>query len=154
MADEEQQEIENALNTIASSTEQSTKMKKELKQTIYDTVSTLRKLFVKLKEVSDSKTRMITELQTMLTTTKAQLTVARDNSARALAKPSIAQVRELARTEGRVGAPSDAEAAMQHKAGTDHGKLYSEALRGKVKHTLHTLTVSSKENKSADTKKF
>jgi len=49
MADEEQQEIEDALNTIASSTEQSTKMKKELKQTIYDTVSTLRKLFVKLK---------------------------------------------------------------------------------------------------------
>ena len=32
MADEEQQEIENALNTIAILTEQSTKMKKELKQ--------------------------------------------------------------------------------------------------------------------------
>ena len=32
MADEEQREIENALNTIVSSTEQSTKMKKELKQ--------------------------------------------------------------------------------------------------------------------------
>jgi len=41
MADEEQQEIENALNTIASSTEQSTKMNKELKQKIYDKVSTL-----------------------------------------------------------------------------------------------------------------
>ena len=70
MADDVQQEIENALNTIASSTEQSTKMKKELKQTIYDTVSTLRKLFVKLKAVSDSKTRMNTELQTLEQTTK------------------------------------------------------------------------------------
>ena len=150
MADEEQQEIENALNMIASSTEQSTKMK-ELKQTIYNTVSTLRKLFVKLKEVSDSKTRMITELQTLVATTKAELAVARDSTARALATPSIAHVRELARTAGRVGAPSDAEAAMQHKAGTDHGKLYSEALRGKVKHTHHKLTVSSKESKSADT---
>jgi len=87
----------------------------------------------------------------MITSTKAQLAVARDSSARALATPSIAQVREVARTEGRVGAPSDAEAAMQHKAGTDYGKLYSEALRGKVKHTLHTLTVSSKESKSDDT---
>jgi hypothetical protein len=147
MADDVQQEIENALNTIASSTEQSTKMKKELKQTIYDTVSTLRKLFVKLKEVSDSKTRMISELQTLVATTKTQHAVARDSTAMALATPSIAHVRELARS----GAPSDAEAAKQHKAGTDHGKLYSEALRGKVKHTHHTLTVSSNESKSADT---
>ena len=138
MADEEQQEIENALNTIASSTEQSTKMKKELKQTIYDTVSTLRKLFVKLKEVSDSKTRMITELQTLVATTKTQHAGARDSTEMALATPSIVHVRELARTV----APSYAEAAKQHKAGTDHGKLYSEALRGKVKHT-HTTYLRS-----------
>ena len=70
MAYVEKQEIQNALNTIASSTEQSTKLKNELKQTIYDTVSTLRKLFVKLKAVSDSKTRMNTELQTLEQTTK------------------------------------------------------------------------------------
>jgi len=149
MADEEQQEIENALNTIASSKEQSTKMKKELKQTIYDTLNTLRKLFMKLKEVSDSKTRMIAELQTLVATTKAQLAGARDSTAMALATPSIAHVRELARS----GAPSDAKAAKQLKAGTEHGKLYSEALRGKVKHTYthHILTVSSNESKPADT---
>ena len=147
MADEEEQEIENALNTIASSKEQSTKMKKELKQTIYDTLNTLRKLFMKLKEVSDSKTRMIAELQTLVATTKAQLAGARDSTAMALATPSIAHVRELARS----GAPSDAKAAKQLKAGTEHGKLYSEALRGKVKHTHHIFTVSSNESKSADT---
>ena len=45
-------------------------MKKELKQTIYTTVSTLRKLFVKLKGGMDSKTKMITELQTLVATTK------------------------------------------------------------------------------------
>jgi hypothetical protein len=37
MADEEQREIENALNTIASSMERATNMKKEVKQTVYDT---------------------------------------------------------------------------------------------------------------------
>ena len=76
---------------------------------------------------------MITKLQTLVATTKTQHAVARDSTAMVLATPSIAHVRELARTV----APSYAEAAKQHKAGTDHGKLYSEALRGKVNHT-HT----------------
>ena len=80
---------------------------------------------MKLKEASDSKTRMITELQTLVATTKAELAVARDSTAMALGTPSIANVRELARTTGRVVAPSYAEAAKQHKAGTDYGKLYS-----------------------------
>jgi hypothetical protein len=121
----EQQEIENALNIITSSTERSTNMKKELKPTIYDTVSTLRRLFVNLKEISDSKTRMITELQRLVATTKAEPAVARDSTAMVRATSFIAQVRELAITAVRVGAPSGAEAAKQHKAGTDHGKLYS-----------------------------
>ena len=41
MAEEELQKFEDALNTIASSTEQSTKMKKELKQTIYDIANSI-----------------------------------------------------------------------------------------------------------------
>ena len=90
---------------------------------------------------------MITELQTLVATTKTQLAVAKESTAMTLATPTIAQVRELARTV----VPSDAEAAKQRKAGTDHGSLYSEALRGKVKHTQHTLTVSFNESKSADT---
>ena len=48
MADSEQDEIENALNTIASSTERSTNMKKELKR--FTQLSTLRKL-LNLKKV-------------------------------------------------------------------------------------------------------
>jgi hypothetical protein len=150
MADEEQQKIENALNTIASSTGQSIKMKRELKQSIYENVSTPRNLFVKLKVVSDNKTRRITELQMLLATTNAELVVARDSTAEALATPSFAKVREMTNTAGRVTAPSGARAATQHKAGTDHGKLYSEALRGKVKQTHHKLTVTSKESETAD----
>ena len=65
----------------------------------------------------------------------------------ALATPSIAHVRDLAIKV----APSYAEAPKQHKAGTEHGKLYSEALRGKVKHTHHIIKVSCNEIKSADT---
>jgi hypothetical protein len=45
-------------------------MKKELKHTFYEIISTLRKLFVKLKDLSDDKSRMITELEALVATTK------------------------------------------------------------------------------------
>jgi hypothetical protein len=42
------EEIEDALQLLVSTAEQNTKMKKELKQTILDTVITLRDLIFKL----------------------------------------------------------------------------------------------------------
>jgi len=42
--------IEEALNEIIKTTDKSGDTKKELKKTIYENVSTLRKLFVKMKE--------------------------------------------------------------------------------------------------------
>ena len=41
--------IEEALNKIVKTTEQSGNMRKELKKTIYETMSTVRNLFVTLK---------------------------------------------------------------------------------------------------------
>ena len=72
--------IENALNTIAR-TERSGNMKKELKLTIYETVSTLRKLFVKLKDINDSKTRAIAELELQVASKKVELTGFRNRTA-------------------------------------------------------------------------
>ena len=109
---------------------------------------------MKLKEASDSKSRMISELQTLVATTKADLVVAGDSTAMALGTPSIAHLRELARTTGRVVAPSYAETAKQLKAGTDHGKLYSEALRGKVKHTTNLQLLPKKTNPLTQSKKY
>jgi hypothetical protein len=43
--------VVNALNTLVNTTERSGNMK-ELKQTIYETVSTLRKLFINLIETN------------------------------------------------------------------------------------------------------
>jgi hypothetical protein len=106
---------------------------------------------VKLKDVSNSKTRKITELQTIISTTKGEFLLATDSPARSLAMPSIVNVGELACTECHEVAPSHVEAAKQHKVRTDHGKLYSETLRGKVKHTHYKLTVTSQESKSSDT---
>jgi hypothetical protein len=50
MANEVEDQFENALNLVVSTTEQSSNMRKALKQKIFVTVSTLRPLFVKLKE--------------------------------------------------------------------------------------------------------
>jgi 3-methyladenine DNA glycosylase Tag len=49
MADEVEDQVENAVNLVVSTTEQSSNMRKALKQKIFETVSTLRSLFVKLK---------------------------------------------------------------------------------------------------------
>ena len=60
MADDVNEGIENALNVIVSTTGSSGNMKKELKNTIDDTVSTLRKLFTKLTDINESNARKVT----------------------------------------------------------------------------------------------
>jgi hypothetical protein len=60
-------DIETALNKIVNTTEQSGNMQKELKKTIYETVSTLRNLYVILKgqlgEGKSEKERLENELR-------------------------------------------------------------------------------------------
>jgi len=51
MAEDVNDVIENALNLIVSIADRSDNMKKNLKQTIFDIVSTLRDLYVQLKPV-------------------------------------------------------------------------------------------------------
>jgi len=71
MADDVNEGIENALNVIVSTTGSSGNMKKKLKTTIFDTVSILRKLFVKLLDINESSARKITELERQIANTNA-----------------------------------------------------------------------------------
>ena len=73
MADEVGNQIENALNLLLNTTEQSGNMKKGQKQTIFETVSILRELFVKLRASGDSKTNEISKLTEQVTMMKADL---------------------------------------------------------------------------------
>jgi hypothetical protein len=100
--------------------------------------------------VSDGKSRTITELQTLVATTKAELAEVRDSTPKTLSAPSVAPRRDLARAAGWEVSPSGASTAKHHKAGTDQTKLYSEVLGGKVRQTQYKLTVTSKESKSMD----
>jgi len=49
--------IEETLNIIVNTTDQSGNMKRELKKTIYATVSTLRNLFIKIKVMLEEGTK-------------------------------------------------------------------------------------------------
>ena len=55
MVETVEDEIENALNLVVSTVEQSSNMRKTLKEKIYETVSTIRHLFAKLKISSECK---------------------------------------------------------------------------------------------------
>ena len=61
MADEVQQGIEYALNKIVHTTDQSGNMKKELKNNIYETVSTLRNLVNRMQAMLEEEIRQKTQ---------------------------------------------------------------------------------------------
>ena len=67
----------------------SAKMKKELKQTILDTVSTIRNLFVKLITNSETKTAKIRELEAEVTKVKADRHRATGKTEKASVAPSV-----------------------------------------------------------------
>jgi len=59
MADAVSEDNQAALNKIVITADQSTNMKKDLKKTIFQTVSNLRNLFNELMGIIDEKTRLI-----------------------------------------------------------------------------------------------
>jgi hypothetical protein len=78
MAEDEIEMIQNALNIIVSTAEPSSNMKKNLKQTIFDTVSTLTDLCIQLKTSRDSKSQIISELEWRVASMKAEMEAFRD----------------------------------------------------------------------------
>jgi hypothetical protein len=133
--------IENALDIIVSTTEQSGNMKEELKQTIFESVSTLRKLIVKLTDSRATKTSAIGELEARVSKMKAEIDACRGRNAEVHGAPSLTRRQEKAGMTERDVIPS---------GGRDR-KLYSEALGREKNIKLFKLTVSAKGNQSADT---
>ena len=89
-------DIEEALNKIVNTTDQSGNMRKELKKTIYETVSTLRNLFVplrvKLEEGKSEKGRLERELKDTKTSMDARRKVS--NNADTEREPGTSSGRE------------------------------------------------------------
>jgi hypothetical protein len=143
MADDVNEGIENALNVIVSTTGSSGNMKKELKTIIFDTVSALRKLFVKLLDTNESNARKITELEQQVANTNAVRGEGTGRTNNYIAEPSSAPVRNThGQTERKAALPGGGKL-----------KLYSEVVEGKTTQKTYKLTVIPRDNQTADTTK-
>ena len=89
---------------IVSTTGSSGNMKKELKTTIFDTVTILRKLFVKLLDTNESNARKITELESKVANTNAFRGEVTGRTNNCIAEPSSALAeRQVANTNAYRG---------------------------------------------------
>ena len=155
MADDVGEEIEDALQLIVTTAEQSVKMKRELKQTILDTVSTLRDLIVKLHVSRVSKTDEISKLVKQVGELEAELDVCRHRPAKILGRtssdenqePTGKSARSVAPPSGRDGKLADSFRTHGNRAAPPGGaKLYSEAVSSVKPKKLFQLTVKSSGN--------
>ena len=155
MADEVSDQIANALSLIVNMTEQSGNMKEVLKQTIFETVSTLRNLFVKLRDSRYSKTTKIRKLEMQVTKLKAELEECSSKYAKVHRTPSLIHCQEAADTMAREHVmpslicsqePAGTTARRVTLPGGRGGKLYSEAVGGENNLKRFKLTVKSRDN--------
>jgi len=141
MAEDECEGIENALNLIVCTADRSGKMKKELKQTIFDTVSTLRDLFMQLKTSRDSKTQTISDLEGRVASMEAELAASIDTATKVHRETSSST------TQGPVRVNTMAEAPP---AGGGR-KLFTEILANGRTAQRFTITVTSKDKQTSET---
>jgi hypothetical protein len=129
-------------------------MKKDLKQKIIDTVSTLRDLIVKLHVSRENKTDEISKLAKQVGELKSELNQCRQRAANVIETPSRVKNHEPAGESARIVSPQSGrdgelpESGTKGRRGTPPGgeKLYSDAVgSGKAKKLFH-LTVKSKGN--------
>jgi hypothetical protein len=115
--------------------DQSGNMRKELKRTIFETVSTLRNIFNKMKGMIDEKTRQNKQMEKEINTVKTELDSCRSVTATRHAEISKFREREPPRTISRQVLTS------QHS----NRKLYSRVVAGCAERK-HRLTLRSKVN--------
>ena len=151
MAEDAEDQVENALNLVVCTVEQSSNMRKTLKQKIFDTVSTLRTLFVKLKDSGNRKTSEIHNLKKQLDEMGTEIKMCRDKLAKAHRAPSFGEATEQEENvEKRQGMPSTAISSEPFGEPTRYEALskgnmrknYAEAVKG-VKNKTHKITVKS-----------
>ena len=73
MADDVKPRLESALNTLLDITEKSGNLRKDLRQDIFDSVSTIRNIFVHLSNSGEEQTRKIDQLLGELTKAREEL---------------------------------------------------------------------------------
>jgi len=116
MADEVEEQVEESLNMVAITKEQSSNMRKALKLKIFETLSTLRTLFAKLKDKEIRKTQEINNLKKQVGEMGTELKQCRERLMEEYRATSMDRTTELElepsmdgtkeREEGRIECPS------------------------------------------------
>ena len=133
--------MKRTLNLIVTTADRSGSMKKHLKQTILDTVSTLRDLYVQLKSSRDSNSQTIRELERRVASMKAELEASSGAMVKVHRETSSSRTQEPATTTAMTGAPSSGGGR----------KFFSDVLANGGKAKKFTITVTSKDNQTSDT---
>jgi hypothetical protein len=126
-----------------------------IKNTISETVNTLRKLLVKLKEISESKTKAISDLEKAVVKMRAQCEDGREKWNKGCVAPSVTPSREPVgiRAQGHAASsviisqePAGSRAQGASPSGNRSEKLYSAALGNNTQHQHFKITVKSKKS--------
>jgi len=93
-AEEAQEQAERALNILVCTVEQSSNMRKTLKQQIFETVGTLRTIIAKLKDSGNMKIREIEKLTKQVDEMGTELKQCREKLDKVHSAPSPGEVEE------------------------------------------------------------
>jgi hypothetical protein len=157
MVDEVDEGIKNALSLVVLTTEKSGNMK-DLKQIIFETVSTLRNLFVKLKNSCEVKAFKIHVLEAEVTKAKTELQRFTDKAVNVHGAPSRITGQEPVRPRVHWAPsvnprqePAGLEVREEAISSDSERNFYSEALANKIFTNKFKLTVKLKEHLPPDT---
>ena len=104
MADDVDRRLEGALNTLLSITEKSGNLRNDLRKDIVDSVSTLRNIFVNLKNSVAEHMGKITQLVSEVKTVRAELQGSRAANQSARSAPSMNRMGGNSRKRGEARA--------------------------------------------------
>jgi hypothetical protein len=119
MADDEKQRVENAFSTLVSITEKSGNLRKDLKNDIPESVSTLRKVFSEMKTQLENKSEQNEKLHEEVMKVRAEMSRKKDSQLSRQLAPSLDHMQQTSRSGERMEPPSEAR----------RRKLFSEVLK-------------------------
>jgi small-conductance mechanosensitive channel len=120
VADDVDQHVEGALNTLVSITEKSGNLRNDLRNEILDSVSVLRKAFSKIKTHLENKNEENKKLSEEVKKTTQELDRMRDSRPASHVAPSMYHTQQTPRSGARQVLPSEG----------GRRKLFSEVLKG------------------------
>ena len=160
MADDVKPRLESALNMLLDITEKSGNLRKDLRQDIFDSVSTIRNIFVHLSNSGEEQTRKIDQLLGELTKAREELQESRITNLPGSTLPSrggghatsIAAHHQTT-PSGRSNKLTTGPTPHQLTQGDGPRKLYSEVVSERVDKRFKLMVKSKLELSSEEVKK-